>query len=117
MNPQMLQGIGAILGGFTAVLVGIYIVITRPLQRYLKAEITAAETRLKAEIMAVEIRLNERLAAMRDTVKGPGEIRIYASFEEAQAELPPRIANETGKALGLRTDETAGYREVPLEGV
>ena len=74
MNPQELQGFGAILGGLGAILGGFYIVVTRPLLKaqkadtdLLRAEIGLLEERLKtfirAELEAVEKHLNERIEA------------------------------------------------------
>jgi dynactin complex subunit len=87
----MLQGIGAVLGGFAAVLIGIYTVVTRPLQNSMKSEIsasdgrmvalvtgavTASETRMNERMTALEIRLTERLTTMETRLNERIETRI-----------------------------------------
>ena len=57
MSPQYWQAIGA----FIAACAALYAIVTAPLLRTLKAEISASEARMKLLLSEMEKRLNERI--------------------------------------------------------
>lgn len=62
MNPQYWQPVAATIGAIAALLAGLYGIVTVPLLRTLKAEVSASEARLKAQMTEMESRLSQRIA-------------------------------------------------------
>ena len=64
MNPENLKLILGILAAGAAIIGGLYGVVTIPILRTIKAEISASESRVRTDMISMESRLEKQMIEM-----------------------------------------------------
>jgi hypothetical protein len=90
MTPDTIKAIIGVLAAMAAIIGGLYGVVTIPILRTIKAEISGSESRIQTRMLQVEMSLEKRITGVEKEMTAM-EARLEKKLVEMEARLNQRI--------------------------
>jgi hypothetical protein len=90
MTPDTIKAIIGVLAAMAAIIGGLYGVVTVPILRTIKAEISASEARTETRMLQMELRLGKRISEV-EVQMAAIETILEKKLVEMEARLNQRI--------------------------